>query len=102
MLLREYYLVYKPKEYLFEGQFGGMYSSRSAQIILKYAAEKAGIRKSITLHTLRHSFATHLLESGTDLRYIQDLLGHSSPKTTMIYTHVSNDSLKKIKNPFDV
>lgn len=102
LLLREYYLVYKPKIYLFEGQFGGMYSSRSAQIILKNAAEKAGIKKSITLHTLRHSFATHLLESGTDLRYIQDLLGHSSPKTTMIYTHVSNDSLKKIKNPFDV
>jgi integrase/recombinase XerD len=101
-LLREYYLVYKPKEFLFEGQFGGMYSSRSAQIILKHAAKKALIKKTITLHTLRHSFATHLLESGTDLRYIQELLGHSSPKTTMIYTHVSNNSLKKIKNPFDV
>lgn len=101
-LLREYYTIYKPKDYLFEGQFGGMYSSRSAQVILKQVAEKAGIKKTITLHTLRHSFATHLLESGTDLRYIQDLLGHSSPKTTMIYTHVTNDSLKKIKNPFDV
>lgn len=101
LLLREYYLVYKPKDYLFEGQFGGMYSSRSAQVILKEAAKKAGIKKPITLHTLRHSFATHLLESGTDLRYIQDLLGHSSPKTTMIYTHVSTSSLKKIKNPFD-
>ena len=102
LLLREYYLIYKPKEFLFEGQFGGLYSSRSAQIILKQSAEKTGIKKTITLHTLRHSFATHLLESGTDLRYIQDLLGHSSPKTTMIYTHVSNNSLKKIKNPFDV
>ena len=102
LLLREYYLIYKPKDFLFEGQFGGLYSSRSAQIILKQSAEKAGIKKTITLHTLRHSFATHLLESGTDLRYIQDLLGHSSPKTTMIYTHVSNNSLKKIKNPFDV
>jgi len=102
LLLREYYLIYKPKDFLFEGQFGGLYSSRSAQIILKQSAEKAGIKKAITLHTLRHSFATHLLESGTDLRYIQDLLGHSSPKTTMIYTHVSNNSLKKIKNPFDV
>ena len=79
-----------------------MYSSRSAQIILKHTAKKALIKKTITLHTLRHSFATHLLESGTDLRYIQELLGHSSPKTTMIYTHVSNNSLKKIKNPFDV
>lgn len=101
-LLREYYMIYKPKIYLFEGQFGGQYSSRSAQIILKQSAEKAGIKKPITLHTLRHSFATHLLESGTDLRYIQDLLGHSSPKTTMIYTHVSTTNLKKIKNPFDV
>lgn len=102
LLLREYYKVYMPKDYLFEGQFGGMYSSRSAQIVLKQAGKKAGIQKLITLHTLRHSFATHLLESGTDLRYIQDLLGHSSPKTTMIYTHVSNNSLRKIKNPFDV
>lgn len=102
VMMREYYSVYKPKEYLFEGQYGGQYSSRSAQVVLQEAAIKAGILKHISLHTLRHSFATHLLESGTDLRFIQDLLGHSSPKTTMIYTHVSSTSLKKIKNPFDL
>lgn len=102
LLLREYYAVYKPKAYLFEGQRGGIYNARSAQVVLQQAAVKAGINKRISLHTLRHSFATHLLEGGTDLRYIQDLLGHSSPKTTMIYTHVSSTSLKNIKNPFDV
>lgn len=102
LLLREYYIVYKPQLYLFEGQFKEQYSSRSAQAILQIAARKAGITKRISLHTLRHSFATHLLESGTDLRYIQDLLGHSSPKTTMIYTHVTSNSLQKIINPFDV
>lgn len=102
LLLREYYAIYKPKEYLFEGAKGGIYSDRSAQVVLQQAAKRAQIDKHISLHTLRHSFATHLLESGTDLRYIQDLLGHSSPKTTMIYTHVSSTSLKNIKNPFDV
>lgn len=102
LLLREYYSIYRPKEFLFEGQNGGQYSSRSAQAVLKEAVKKAGILKQVSLHTLRHSFATHLLESGTDLRYIQELLGHSSPKTTMIYTHVSNTNLKKIKNPFDI
>jgi site-specific recombinase XerD len=101
LIMREYYAIYKPKKYLFEGLSGRMYNSRSAQIVLQHAAKKAGIEKRISLHTLRHSFATHLLESGTDLRYIQDLLGHSSPKTTMIYTHVTSTSLKDIKNPFD-
>jgi integrase/recombinase XerD len=101
-LLKEYYTIYKPKTFLFEGQYGEQYSSRSAQSVLHQSAKKAGITKQISLHTLRHSFATHLLENGTDLRYIQDLLGHSSPKTTMIYTHVSSTSLKNIINPFDM
>ena len=100
-ILRDYYIAYKPKKYLFEGQKGGKYSNTSAQKVLKTALFKAGIRKKVTLHSLRHSFATHLLEKGTDIRYIQELLGHSSPKTTMIYTHVTETSLKKIKNPFD-
>ena len=100
-LLRLYYKTYKPKDYLFEGQNGGLYSTSSAQNILKKAAKKSNIKKPITLHTLRHSFATHLLENGTDIRYIQTLLGHSSPKTTMIYTHVSETSIRNIKNPFD-
>ena len=75
---------------------------KSAQVVLKNAAKRAGIQKAITLHSLRHSFATHLRENGTDIRYIQNLLGHSSPKTTMIYTHVSEQSIQKIKNPFDL
>ncbi|WP_407267616.1 tyrosine-type recombinase/integrase [Tenacibaculum maritimum] len=100
-LLRAYYKTYKPKKHLFEGQVKEQYSSTSAQKILKNAANKIGLKKPITLHTLRHSFATHLLENGTDIRYIQELLGHNSPKTTMIYTHVTETSIRKIKNPFD-
>ncbi|ASV31499.1 tyrosine-type recombinase/integrase [Maribacter cobaltidurans] len=101
VLLTEYIECYGPENYLFEGQNGGMYTAVSARQVLKRSLQKAGIRKSITLHTLRHSHATHLLENGTDLRFIQELLGHNSPKTTMIYTHVSTTSLDKIKNPFD-
>jgi site-specific recombinase XerD len=100
-LLRLYYVAYKPTKYLFEGQNREKYSNTSAQKVLKTAVFKAGIKKKVTLHSLRHSFATHLLEKGTDIRYIQELLGHSSPKTTMIYTHVTETSLKNIKNPFD-
>lgn len=100
--LREYYKVYRPKKFLFEGEQGKRYSSTSVGKIVSRSARKAGIRKRVTPHTLRHSFATHLLENGTDLRYIQSLLGHSSSKTTEIYTHVAMNSVRKIKNPLDL
>jgi len=102
LLLREYYKLYRPQQWLFEGQKKGeQYSEQSLQCILKQSLQKVGITKHVTLHWLRHSYATHLLESGTDLRYIQELLGHKSSKTTEIYTHVSSNSLQKIKSPFD-
>jgi len=102
IMLREYYTIYKPKIWLFEGQpLGEQYSETSLQKVLKMALEASKILKPVTLHWLRHSYATHLLEAGTDLRYIQELLGHKSSKTTEIYTHVSEKSLQKIKSPFD-
>jgi len=101
-LLREYYTEYRPKEWLFEGAKSGTpITSRTAQRIFKKACEKAKINKQVGIHSLRHSFATHLLESGTDLRYIQELLGHASPKTTQVYTHVSNAAIQSIVNPLD-
>jgi site-specific recombinase XerD len=101
-LVHEYHNYEKPAVYLFEGQFRGeKYNERSLQQVLKQALEKAKITQPVTLHWLRHSYATHLLESGTDLRFIQELLGHNSSKTTEIYTHVSQKSLQKIKSPFD-
>ncbi len=101
-MLRDYYKMYKPKVWLFEGQKNGeQYSPTSLQEILKNALNKINNKKPVTLHWLRHSYATHLLESGTDLRFIQELLGHKSSKTTEIYTHVSQKSLQNIKSPFD-
>ncbi len=100
--LRDYFMLYKPREYLFEGQGGGMYSDKSVQNVVKDAARKAGIKKKVTPHTLRHSFATHLLEAGTDIRYIQQLLGHQSIKTTEVYTHITDVSKSNIKSPLDM
>lgn len=100
-ILGDYYAAWKPKEYLFEGQDGGKYSERSIALVLEHAVQRSGVRKDVHLHTLRHSFATHLLEAGTDIRYIQEILGHNSPKTTMIYTHVSSHRIGEIKSPLD-
>lgn len=100
--LRQYYKEYKPKDFLFEGGNGRVHlSERSIQKVFSLAVEKAMIKKKVTVHSLRHSFATHLLESGTDLRFIQELLGHSSSKTTEIYTHVSKKTIANIVNPLD-
>ena len=101
-MLRAYYKKYKPKIWLFEGQkIGEQYSEESLAKVLKNALTLCNIKKPVTLHWLRHSYATHLLESGTDLRYIQELLGHKSSKTTEIYTHVSQKSIQQIRSPYD-
>jgi site-specific recombinase XerD len=100
-LLKVYLKRINPEEYVFEGVYGGKYSATSIQKFIKKYATNAGITKTVTPHTLRHSFATHLLEKGTDLRYIQHILGHNSSKTTEIYTHITQAGLKNIKNPLD-
>jgi len=100
-ILRQYVSIYKPKVWLFEGLHDESYSASSIQANLKVAVEKAGLKKRITVHTLRHSFATHLLEAGTDIRYIQSLLGHQNSKTTEIYTHITTKGFDQIKSPLD-
>jgi site-specific recombinase XerD len=101
-ILREYYKMYKPKNWLFEGQDSNEhYSSRSAQQIFKDAYKKLGLPPQCSFHSLRHSFATHLLENGTDISYIQKLLGHSDIKTTLRYTQISNKDIGKIESPLD-
>lgn len=92
---------FRPKDYVFEGTNGGEYSATSLQSIVRAAAEKAGIKKRTTTHTLRHTFATHCLENGVDLRYIQSMMGHSSSKTTEIYTHTTTKGFDQIKSPLD-
>jgi site-specific recombinase XerD len=87
------------EDYLFESERGGKLSSRTAQMVFLKALQKAGIQKPATFHSLRHSFATHLLENGTDIRYVQALLGHSNIRTTQRYTQVTNPALKNIRSP---
>ncbi|HBR53459.1 MAG TPA: integrase [Flavobacteriaceae bacterium] len=100
-LIQNYYAAYKPKKFFIENPQGKQYSPSTIRTFLRTSCELANITKAVTPHTLRHSYATHLLEQGTDIRYIQELLGHSRPETTMIYTHVSSQDLKEIKSPLD-
>ena len=99
--LKDYLVAYKPRIYLFEGASGGRYSNTSAAKVLKRAVKKAGIQKRVTLHTLRHSYATHLTNRGVNIQYLQKILGHNSPKTTMLYTHLSGKDIRNVKSPLD-
>ncbi|MEO9571284.1 MAG: site-specific tyrosine recombinase/integron integrase [Polaribacter sp.] len=101
-LLSNYYYSYKPKTFFVEGQQKGKYSAESVRQFLRKSCKKANIKRVVTPHTLRHSYATHLLENGVDIRYIQSLLGHAKPETTMIYTHVKRKDLMEIQNPLDI
>lgn len=101
--LKIYKELYNGKQYVFEGQFAGEpYSTGSVQSVMRTAIKKSGLDKKATVHSLRHSFATHLLENGTDIRYIQKFLGHASIKTTTIYTHLTKNAVDKIKSPLDI
>ena len=100
-VIRKYRTEFTPKAFLFESSNGGKYSPRSVQSVFQHAVKTAGIKKHVSVHTLRHSFATHLLDIGTDILYIQELLGHKHLSTTQIYSQISPHSLNKVKSPFD-
>ena len=101
-LIQNYVNTYVPAEYFLEGRDRQKYAAESVRVVLRTSCRRAGIRKHVTPHTLRHTYATHMLENGIDIRYIQELLGHSRPETTMIYTHVSRKDILKIESPLDV
>lgn len=101
-LLRLYFVEYKPRKFLFEGQMGGQYSPRSVQLVLKNALKHAQIATQGSIHTLRHSYATHLLLAGVDVRVVQELLGHCDLRTTQIYTHVTDLQKRKVISPLDL
>jgi len=99
---RRYYSEYTPQHYLFEGQKGNRYSPQSLRKIFHQAKNRAGIKAPVSLHSLRHSYATHLMDAGTDVRLIKELLGHDNIKTTLVYTKVTDRTLSQIQNPFDL
>jgi site-specific recombinase XerD len=100
-LFQNYFTTYAPTTYFVEGSKGKKYSANSIRSFLNRACKKAGIHKTVTPHTLRHSYATHLIENGTGLRHVQEPLGHSKPETTMIYTHIAKKDMLSIKSPLD-
>jgi integrase/recombinase XerD len=100
--LRNYIKEYQPKEYLFEGSSGNLYSTASLRAVFNKAKKAARIKKEVTLHGLRHAYATHLMDAGTDVRIIKELLGHNDIKTTLIYTHVTQVTLKNLPSPLDL
>jgi len=100
-LFQSYFMTYQPKEFFIENPKGGLYNAGSIRSFLKVSCKAAKIRKPVTPHTLRHSYATHLIENGVGLRYVQELLGHAKPETTMIYTHVAKKDILNIESPLD-
>ena len=100
-LLKKYFDVYMPRYWLFEGQTGGKYSDRSVQQIMQNAVQKSGVDENATVHTLRHTFATHMILDGVDLRTVQEYLGHNSPETIAIYTHITDKMKADVKSPLD-